>query len=103
MIQKGRNMVKYWIYYENGNYELIKCPECKINDIKHIHTPGQYEGMICNQCATHFKIEDRKEKIVQILSENDISEHSKVVSNELAKDLKEYEDRAKKLREDNKE
>jgi hypothetical protein len=96
-------MVKYWIYYEGGSYELIKCPECKINDISHIHTSGQYEGMICNQCATHFNLEDRKEKIIKILSENDISEHSKIVSDESAKGLKEYDDRAKKLREENKE
>jgi hypothetical protein len=103
MTQKGRLMVKYWIYYEDGNYELIKCPECQINDILHVHTPGQYKGMICNQCATHFNLEDRKEKIVKIISENDFTEYSKVVSKESAKDLNEYEDRAKTLREENKE
>lgn len=92
-------MVKYWIYYEDGSYELIKCPECRIDDISHIHTPGQYEGMICNQCATRFNIEERKEKIVNILSENEIEE-SKIISNRSAKSQKEYEKRAKKLREE---
>jgi hypothetical protein len=96
-------MVKYWIYFDDGTYELIKCPECQIDDISHIHASGQYEGMICNQCATNFNLEDRKEAIVKILSEEDISEHSKIVSNESAKSLKDYEDRARKLREENKE
>ena len=96
-------MVKYWIYYDDGTYELIKCPECKIDDISHFHASGHYEGMICNQCATNFNLEDRKEAIVKILSEEDISEHSKIVSNESAKSLKDYEDRARKLREENKE
>jgi hypothetical protein len=96
-------MVKYWIYYEDGNYELIKCPECQITDISHKHTPGQYEGMICNQCAAHFNLEDRKEKIVKILSESDLAEDSKIVSNESAKELKEYKERARKIREDNKD
>ena len=96
-------MVKYWIYYDDGNYELIKCPECQINDITHLHEPGQYEGMICNQCATHFNLEDRKEKIVKILSENDLGEGTKIVSEESVKELKEYEERARKIREENKE
>ena len=67
-------MVKNWIYYEDGNFELIKCPECLIDDISHVHTPGQYEGMICNQCSTRFNIEERKEKIIKIRSENDVEE-----------------------------
>ena len=82
---------------------LIKCPECKLDDISHIHKPSQYEGMVCSECATHFNLEERKEKIVKIISENDMSEHSKVASLESVKSLREYEDRAKKLREDNKE
>jgi uncharacterized protein YbaR (Trm112 family) len=96
-------MVKYWIYYEDESYELIKCPECRIDDIKHVHEPGQYEELICNQCATRFGIEKRKEKIVKILSEEEVDDLSKIVSDESAKGLRESEERAKRLREENKE
>lgn len=37
------------------------------------------------------------------MSENDFTEDSKIVSNESAKDFKEYSDRSRKFREDNKE
>jgi hypothetical protein len=94
-------MVKYWIYYEDGSYELIKCPECKIDNIKHIHEPGQYEGMICNQCATRFNIEESKGKIVKILSEKEIGESPEIISSGSAKGKIEYEERAKRLREEN--
>jgi hypothetical protein len=94
-------MVKYWIYYEDGSYELIKCPECKIDNIKHIHEPGQYEGMICNQCATRFNIEESKGKIVKILSEKEIDESPEIISSGSAKGKTEYEERAKRLREEN--
>ena len=93
-------MVKYWIYYEDGSFELLKCPECKIDEISHIHEPSQYEGMICNQCATRFNIEERKEGIVKILSENETEVYPKVSSEESAKSQKEYEERAKRLREE---
>ena len=93
-------MVKYWIYYEDGNFELIKCPECRIDDISHNHIPGQYEGMICNQCSTRFNIEERKEKIIKILSENDVEEYPEIASNRSAESQKEYDSRAKRLREE---
>jgi hypothetical protein len=94
-------MVKYWIYYEDGSYELIKCPECEIDNIDHIHEPGQYEGMICNQCATRFNVEENKDKIIKILSEKEIDGPPEILSSESAKGKIEYEERAKRLREEN--
>jgi acetyl-CoA carboxylase beta subunit len=96
-------MVKYWIYYDDGNYELIKCPECKIEDISHVHTPGEYEDMICNQCATRFKLQERKEKIMKILSEEEMEEKDKIASSDAVERQKEYEDRAKRMRKENRE
>ena len=96
-------MVKYWIYYKDGSYELIKCPECKIDNIKHIHEPGQYDEMICNQCATRFNIEERKDKIVKILSEKEIGGSPEIVSGRSITGQIEYEERAKRLREENRE
>ncbi len=68
-----------------------------------MHEPGQYEGMICNQCATRFDLEERKGEIVKILSEDEVDELSKIVSDGSAKGLKEYEDRARRLRQENRE
>jgi hypothetical protein len=96
-------MVKYWIYYEDGSYELIKCPECAIEDVKHIHEPGQYDELVCNQCASRFHLEERKDGIVKILSQDEVDEISKIASEESVKAQKEYEERARKLREENRE
>ena len=94
-------MVEYWIHYEDGSFELIRCPECRIDDITHVHEPGRYEGMICNQCATRFDLEERKEEIVKILSEDEVDELPEIVSDGSVKGQKEYEDRARRLREEN--
>lgn len=96
-------MVKYWIYYEDGSFELIKCPECSIEDVTHVHEPGQYEALVCNQCAVRFDLESRKDGIVKILSQDEVDELSKIVSDESVKGQKDYEERARKLREENKE
>jgi hypothetical protein len=96
-------LVKYWIFYEDGNYELIKCPECQIEEISHVHTPGEYEDMICNQCATRFNLQERKEKITKILSEEEMEDMDKIVSGDTVKGQKEFDERAKKMREENRE
>jgi hypothetical protein len=79
---------------------LIRCPECRLEDISHVHIPGQYDEMICSQCATRFKLDDRKNKIVKIVSDEEVDESSKIVSNQTEKAQKEFEERARKLREE---
>jgi hypothetical protein len=95
-------MVKYWIYYDDGNFELIKCPECSLDDVSHTHGPSNYEEMVCNQCATRFNLEKRKEKIVKIVSEEE-GEPPEILSDSSLKSEKEYAERARRLRSENRE
>ena len=64
-------MVNYWVYYDDGNYELIKCPECNLDDVSHQHDPSNYKKMVCSVCAARFNLEGRKESIVKIVSEEE--------------------------------
>ena len=61
---------------------------------------GPVRGEICNQCATRFDLEERKGEIVKILSEDEVDEPPEIVSDGSAKGQKEYEDRARRLREE---
>jgi len=58
--------------------------------------------MVCNVCATRFNLEDRKESIVKIVREGE-GEPPKILSDSSLKTEKEYAERARKLRSENKE
>jgi hypothetical protein len=55
--------------------------------------------MICGQCKIRFQIEEQGKKSVKVLSEDDVDYgRIAVVSGRSVEDLKEYEERAKRLR-----
>ena len=95
-------MVKYWVYYDDGSFELIKCPECSLDDVTHAHDPSSYEEMVCNVCAARFKLEDRKDSIVKIVSEDE-GESPEILSDSSLKIEKEYAERTRRLRAENRE
>ena len=91
-------MVKYRIYYEDGSYDLIRCPECDSEETS-LAGGDDFGAMICGQCKIRFQIEEQGKKIVKVLSEDDVGyERTAVVSGRSVEDLKEYEERAKRLR-----
>ena len=95
-------MVKYWVHYDDGSLELIKCPECGLDDVSHAHDPSNYEEMVCNVCAARFNLEDRKESILKIVREGE-GEPPKILSDSSLKVEKEYAERARRLRAENRE
>jgi len=91
-------MVKHGIYYEDGSYDLIKCPQCQSDETSPVKG-ADYEVMICTQCVNRFHIGEQGKKIVKILSEDEADpERAEVVSGKVVKDYEEYQDRAKRLR-----
>ncbi len=95
-------MVKYWVYYDDGSFELIKCAECGLDDVSHPHDPSNYEEMVCNVCAARFNLEDRKKSIVKIVSEEE-GEPPEILSDSSLKTEREYAERARRLRSENRE
>jgi transcriptional regulator NrdR family protein len=91
-------MVKYRIYYEDGSYDLIRCPECDSEETS-MAEGDDMRARICTQCKIRFQIEEQEKKIVKVLSEADPDyERTPVVSGGSVEDLEEYKERARRLR-----
>ena len=91
-------MVKYRIEYEDGSYDLVRCPECDGEETS-LAKGDEFGAMICTQCKIRFQIEGQGKKIVKVLSEDDPDyERTPVVSGGSVEDLEEYEERARRLR-----
>jgi len=58
--------------------------------------------MVCNVCAARFNLEDRKESIVKIVSEEE-GEPPEILSDSSLKTEREYAERARRLRSENRE
>lgn len=90
-------MVKYRIYYEDGSYDLIKCPECSSKDTS-LNEGEDLIGMICTACETRFHIGEQGKKIIKIVSDDEAERENVIISENMVRDIKEFEDRAKRLR-----
>jgi DNA-directed RNA polymerase subunit RPC12/RpoP len=90
-------MARYKIEYEDGSYDLIKCPECNSQDIQHHHDEERLLDMICTTCKQRFELNATDKKIVQITTEPD-REPPAIITGEKAKAQREYEETAKRLR-----
>ena len=91
-------MVKYRIDYEDGNYDIIKCPECKSEELTHEHKEGHLLDMICTTCRARFKIDEEDKDIIQVEVEEKSKESPTILTREAVKEQLEYEKSAKRLR-----
>jgi hypothetical protein len=90
-------MARYKVEYEDGSYDLIKCPECNSEDIEHHHDEERLLDMICTSCKLRFELDGTDKKIVQITTEAD-REPPAIITGEKAEAQREYEETAKRLR-----
>jgi hypothetical protein len=90
-------MARYKVEYEDGSYDLIKCPECSREDIEHDHDEEHLLDMICTTCKLRFELDGSDKKIIQVTSEAD-SESPAIVTGEKAEAQREYEETARRLR-----
>ena len=91
-------MVRYKVEYEDGSYDLIKCPECNSEDIKHDHSEEHLLDMICTLCKLRFELEETDRKIVQVTTEGETRELPTIIPGDKAEAQKEYEETAQRLR-----
>ena len=92
-------MTRYRIQYEDGSYTLIKCPECKSDDLN--HNQDHQLNMICNSCRARFEINGSDKKILRVTAEED-TEPPAIISGEKAKAQREYEETARRMRKETK-
>ena len=88
-------MARYRVEYEDGSYDLIKCPECSSDHI--LHEEEHLLNMICTSCKLRFEIDGSDKKIVQVTAEGD-TEPPAIISGEKAKAQREYEETAQRMR-----
>ena len=92
-------MTRYRVEYEDGSYDLIKCPECSGDDIN--HEEEHLLNMVCTSCKLRFEIDGTEKKIVQVTAEGD-AEPPAIVSGEKARAQREYEETARRMRKETK-
>jgi hypothetical protein len=90
-------MVRYRVEYEDGSYDLIKCPECRSEDVTHDHDEERLLDMVCTTCKLRFELDESDKKIVQLTAERD-RESPAIIMGEKAEAQKEYEEMARRLR-----
>jgi DNA-directed RNA polymerase subunit RPC12/RpoP len=88
-------MTRYRVEYEDGSYDIIKCPECNSEDTD--HDQDHHLNMICTSCTTRFEINSTDKKITQVTTEPD-TEPPAIISGEKAKAQREYEENARRMR-----
>ncbi len=91
-------MVRFRVDYEDGSFDLIKCPECNSEDISHDHNEEKPLDMICSSCLLRFEIEETDRKIIQVTTESDSSESPAIIQDKKAKARQDYEELAQRLR-----
>ena len=90
-------MARYKVEYEDGSYDLIKCPECNSNDITHDHNQERPLDMICTTCRQRFQLNQTDKKITQVTTKTD-REPPAIITGEKAEAQREYEKTARRLR-----
>jgi hypothetical protein len=91
-------MVKFKVEYEDGSYDLIKCPECNSEDISHDHNEEKPLDMICSSCLLRFEIEETDRKIIHVTTESESRESPTIISGKKVKAQQEYEEMSQRLR-----
>ncbi len=92
-------MVRYRVEYQDGSYDLLKCPECSSDDI--IHDDEHNLNMICASCRQHFEIQSPDKKVTQVTVEPD-KEPPAIISGDKAKAQRDYEETARRMRKETK-
>lgn len=92
-------MTRYKVEYEDGSYDIIKCPECDSDDLN--HDQEHRLNMICTPCKVRFEINETDKKVILVTAERD-NEPPAIVSGEKAKAQREYEETARRMRKETK-
>lgn len=92
-------MTRYRVEYEDGSYDIIKCPECDSDDLN--HDQEHRLNMICTPCKVRFEINETDKKVILVTAERD-NEPPAIVSGEKAKAQREYEETARRMRKETK-
>lgn len=92
-------MTRYKVEYEDGSYDIIKCPECNSDDLN--HDQEHRLNMICTPCKVRFEINETDKKVILVTAERD-NEPPAIVSGEKAKAQREYEETARRMRKETK-
>lgn len=92
-------MTRYKVEYEDGSYDIIKCPECDSDDLN--HDQEHRLNMICTPCKVRFEINETDKKVLLVTAERD-NEPPAIVSGEKAKAQREYEETARRMRKETK-
>lgn len=92
-------MTRYRVEYEDGSYDIIKCPECDSDDLN--HDQEHRLNMICTPCKVRFEINETDKKVLLVTAERD-NEPPAIVSGEKAKAQREYEETARRMRKETK-
>ena len=95
-------MVKYRIQYEDGSYDIIKCPECSSQDVTHDHNQERPLDMVCTTCRLRFELQETDKKISQVTAEGDTRETPSIIPGEKAEAQREYEETARRMRKETK-
>ena len=90
-------MARYKVEYEDGSYDLIKCPECNSEDIEHDHDEEHLLDMICSSCKLRFELDGSDKKIIQVTTEAD-RDPPAIITGEKVEAQREYEETARRLR-----